>query len=256
MLTNPEKTRAELVTWIRDYFAENGPICSAVIGISGGKDSTIVAALCKEALGAERVVGVLMPNDVQSDIDDAKAVVKHLGIPYMIVNIGNADCALTEAIVQGEGFFRVTGRNDLARDAEINTPPRLRMATLYAVGQNLPNGARVANTCNGSEDYVGYSTKFGDAAGDFSPLAQLVVEEVRQIGRLLDIPRHLVEKIPSDGLSGQSDEDKLGFTYAVLDRYIRTGEIDDVKTKERIDYLQRINRHKLELMPSFTPSKL
>lgn len=256
MLTNPEKTRAELVTWIRDYFAENGPICSAIIGISGGKDSTIVAALCKEALGAERVVGVLMPNDVQSDIDDARAVVKHLGIPYMIVNIGNAYCALTEAIVQGEGFFRVTGRNDLARDAEINTPPRLRMATLYAVGQNLPNGARVANTCNGSEDYVGYSTKFGDAAGDFSPLAQLVVEEVRQIGRLLDIPRHLVEKIPSDGLSGQSDEDKLGFTYSVLDRYIRTGEIDDVKTKERIDYLQRINRHKLELMPSFTPSKL
>lgn len=256
MLINPEKTRAELVAWIRDYFAENGPTCSAVIGISGGKDSTIVAALCKEALGAERVVGVLMPNDVQSDIDDAKAVVAHLGIPYMIVNIGNAYRALTEAIVQGEGFFHVTGRNDLARDAEINTPPRLRMATLYAVGQNLSNGARVANTCNGSEDYVGYSTKFGDAAGDFSPLAQLVVEEVRQIGHLLDIPRDLVEKTPSDGLSGQSDEDKLGFTYAVLDRYIRTGEIDDVKTKERIDYLQRINRHKLELMPSFIPSKL
>ncbi len=256
MLINPEKTRAELVAWIRDYFAENGPTCSAVIGISGGKDSTIVAALCKEALGAERVVGVLMPNDVQSDIDDAKAVVAHLGIPYMIVNIGNAYRALTEAIVQGEGFFHVTGRNDLARDAEINTPPRLRMAILYAVGQNLSNGARVANTCNGSEDYVGYSTKFGDAAGDFSPLAQLVVEEVRQIGHLLDIPRHLVEKTPSDGLSGQSDEDKLGFTYAVLDRYIRTGEIDDVKTKERIDYLQRINRHKLELMPSFIPSKL
>ena len=256
MLINPEKTRAELVAWIRDYFAENGPTCSAVIGISGGKDSTIVAALCKEALGAERVVGVLMPNDVQSDIDDAKAVVAHLGIPYMIVNIGNAYRALTEAIVQGEGFIHVTGRNDLARDAEINTPPRLRMATLYAVGQNLSNGARVANTCNGSEDYVGYSTKFGDAAGDFSPLAQLVVEEVRQIGHLLDIPRDLVEKTPSDGLSGQSDEDKLGFTYAVLDRYIRTGEIDDVKTKERIDYLQRINRHKLELMPSFIPSKL
>ena len=174
----------------------------------------------------------------------------------MIVNIGNAYRALTKAIVQGEGFFNVTGRTDLARDAEINTPPRLRMATLYAVGQNLPHGARVANTCNGSEDYVGYSTKFGDAAGDFSPLANLVVEEVRQIGRLLDIPRHLVDKTPSDGLSGQSDEDKLGFTYAVLDRYIRTGEIEDIQTKERIDYLQRINRHKLELMPSFKPSTL
>ncbi|MBS6333818.1 MAG: NAD(+) synthase, partial [Veillonella sp.] len=136
----------------------------------------------------------------------------------------------------------------------INTPPRLRMATLYAVGQNLPNGARVANTCNGSEDYVGYSTKYGDSAGDFSPLAQLVVEEVRQIGKLLDIPLHLVDKVPSDGLSGQSDEDKLGFTYAVLDHYIRTGEIEDQITKERIDYLNRINKHKLELMPSFDPN--
>ena len=128
------------------------------------------------------------------------------------------------------------------------------MATLYAVGQNLPNGARVANTCNGSEDYVGYSTKYGDSAGDFSPLAQLVVEEVRQIGKLLDIPLHLVDKVPSDGLSGQSDEDKLGFTYAVLDHYIRTGEIEDQITRERIDYLNRINKHKLELMPSFDPN--
>ena len=209
MLTHPERIKEELVAWIRGYFEQNGPTCSAVVGISGGKDSSVVAALCKEALGAERVVGVLMPNDVQSDIDDAKEVVAHLGIPYMIVNIGNAYRALTKAIVQGEGFSNVTGRTDLARDAEINTPPRLRMATLYAVGQNLPHGARVANTCNGSEDYVGYSTKFGDAAGDFSPLANLVVEEVRQIGCLLDIPRHLVDKTPSDGLSGQSDEDKL-----------------------------------------------
>ena len=133
MLTHPERTKEELVAWIRDYFEQNGPACSAVVGISGGKDSSVVAALCKEALGAERVVGVLMPNDVQSDIDDAKEVVAHLGIPYMIVNIGNAYRALTEAIVQGEGFSNVTGRTDLARDAEINTPPRLRMATLYAI---------------------------------------------------------------------------------------------------------------------------
>lgn len=195
-----------------------------------------------------------MPNGVQSDIDDAKAVVAHLGIPHMTVNIGSAYEALTQAIVQGEGYDVVTGRNDLSRDAAINTPPRLRMATLYAVGQNLPNGARVANTCNGSEDYVGYSTKFGDSAGDFSPLARLVVEEVRQIGKLLDIPAYLVDKVPSDGLSGQSDEDKLGFTYAMLDRYIRTGEIEDLATKERIDRLNRINKHKLELMPSFNPN--
>ena len=255
MLENPQATKNALVQWIRDYFSQNGPTCSAVVGISGGKDSTVVAALCKEALGADRVVGVLMPNGIQSDIDDAKAVVEHLGIPYMTVNIGTAYEALTQAIVQGEGYDVVTGRNDLSRDAAINTPPRLRMTTLYAVGQNLPNGARVANTCNGSEDYVGYSTKFGDSAGDFSPLARLVVEEVRQIGRLLDIPSYLVDKVPSDGLSGQSDEDKLGFTYAVLDRYIRTGEIEDLATKERIDHLNRINKHKLELMPSFDPNR-
>lgn len=254
MLENPQAIKDALIQWIRDYFSQNGPTCSAVVGISGGKDSTIVAALCKEALGADRVVGVLMPNGVQSDIDDAKAVVEHLGIPHMTVNIGSAYEALTQAIVQGEGYDVVTGRNDLSRDAAINTPPRLRMATLYAVGQNLPNGARVANTCNGSEDYVGYSTKFGDSAGDFSPLAQLVVEEVRQIGKLLDIPAYLVDKVPSDGLSGQSDEDKLGFTYAVLDRYIRTGEIEDLATKERIDRLNRINKHKLEMMPSFNPN--
>lgn len=253
MLINAEQTKESLVKWIRDYFDNNGPLCSAVVGISGGKDSTIVAALCKEALGANRVVGVLMPNGVQSDIDDAKAVVNHLGIPYMIVNIGEAYHALTTAIVTGDGFTAVTGRHDIAKDAAINTPPRLRMTTLYAVGQNLPNGARIANTCNGSEDYVGYSTKYGDSAGDFSPLAHLVVEEVRQIGRLLDIPEYLVDKIPSDGLSGQSDEDKLGFTYAVLDRYIRTGQIEDAATKERIDHLQRVNRHKLELMPAFKP---
>lgn len=254
MLENPQAIKDALIHWIRDYFSQNGPTCSAVVGISGGKDSTIVAALCKEALGADRVVGVLMPNGVQSDIGDAKAVVEHLGIPYMTVNIGAAYEALTQAIVQGEGYDVVTGRNDLSRDAAINTPPRLRMATLYAVGQNLPNGARVANTCNGSEDYVGYSTKFGDSAGDFSPLARLVVEEVRQIGKLLDIPAYLVDKVPSDGLSGQSDEDKLGFTYAMLDRYIRTGEIEDLATKERIDRLNRINKHKLEMMPSFNPN--
>ena len=254
MLENPQATKDALIQWIRDYFGKNGPNCSAVVGISGGKDSTIVAALCKEALGADRVVGVLMPNGVQSDIDDAQTVVNHLGIPHMTVNICSAYEALTHAIVQAKGYDVVTGRTDLSKDAAINTPPRLRMATLYAVGQNLPNGARVANTCNGSEDYVGYSTKYGDSAGDFSPLAQLVVEEVRQIGKLLDIPLHLVDKVPSDGLSGQSDEDKLGFTYAVLDHYIRTGEIEDQATKERIDHLNRINKHKLELMPSFDPN--
>lgn len=137
MLDNPQATKEALIQWIQDYFSQNGPSCSAVVGISGGKDSTIVAALCKEALGSERVVGVLMPNGVQSDIDDAKAVVNHLGIPHIIVNIGAAYTALTNAIIQGEGYEAVTGRADISKDAAINTPPRLRMATLYAVGQNL-----------------------------------------------------------------------------------------------------------------------
>lgn len=251
MLRKPAQVKEELIRWIRRYFEENGPQCSAVIGISGGKDSTIVAALCKEALGADRIVGVLMPNGVQADLDDAQEVVRHLGIPHIIVNIGDAYRVLSKTIVEAAGFKSIAKSCELSRDAVINMPPRLRMTTLYAVSQNLPNGGRVANTCNGSEDYVGYSTKFGDSAGDFSPLANLVVEEVRQIGELLDIPEHLVYKMPSDGLSGQSDEDKLGFTYAVLDRYIRTGQIDDESTKERIDYLHRVNLHKLELMPVF-----
>lgn len=250
MLQNPKKVTDDIIAWIRHYFEETAPTCSAVIGISGGKDSAVVAALCVEALGKDRVIGVLMPNGVQPDIDDAKAIVEHVGIRYIVVNIHSAVTALEEALVQGDGFSAVGG-DALSRDSQINLPARIRMTTLYGVAQNVPGGARVANTCNESEDYVGYSTKYGDAAGDFSPLAHMVVEEVRQIGEVLGLPKHLVHKTPSDGLSGKSDEDKLGFTYDVLDRYIRTGEIDDVATKERIDQLHRQNLHKLQLMPSF-----
>ena len=234
MLKNPEKTKNEVVQWIRDYFAENGPTCSAVVGVSGGKDSSVTAALCAEALGADRVVGVLMPNGVQPEAFQ--------GMKHMLEGSGK--------------LAEITGRNELSNDTRINLPPRLRMATLYAVGQMLPNGARVANTCNLSEDYVGYSTKYGDAAGDFSPLAHLCVEEVLQIGEVLGLPEKLVKKTPSDGLSGVGDEEKLGFTYAVLDRYIRTGEIDDEETKAKIDRLHRINLHKLRLMPAFEPEEL
>lgn len=251
MLRDAQATKQALVKWIQEYFAKNGPTCSAVVGISGGKDSSVVAALCVEALGKERVVGVLMPNGVQSDIDDAKEVVATLEIRHMVVNIGAAVESLKQSILDGDHFSDITGSTEHARDAVINLPARIRMTTLYAVGQNLPGGARVANTCNGSEDYVGYSTKYGDAAGDFSPLAHLLVEEVREIARTLPIPAHLVDKTPSDGLSGQSDEDKLGFTYAELDRYIRTGICDNVETKQRIDHMHKINLHKLQLMPSF-----
>ncbi|MBO7690709.1 MAG: NAD(+) synthase, partial [Clostridia bacterium] len=248
MLKDPVKTKNEVVQWIRDYFAENGPNCSVVVGVSGGKDSSVTAALCAEALGPERVVGVLMPNGVQPDIQDSRDLVAALGIPFVELNIEEAFQGMKHMLESNEELAKLTGTTEMTNDARINLPPRLRMATLYAVGQMLPNGARVANTCNMSEDYVGYSTKFGDAAGDFSPLANLCVEEVLQIGEVLGLPERLVKKTPSDGLSGMGDEEKLGFTYAVLDRYIRTGEIDDLETKEKIDRLHRINLHKLRLM--------
>ena len=253
MLRDPEKTKNEIVEWIRDYFEENGKGCKAVIGISGGKDSSIAAALCAEALGRDRVVGVMMPNGVQSDISDSRKLVEFLKIPYVELNIGGAFQAMKDMLAGSEALRRISGSEGLTRDTEINLPPRLRMATLYAVGQMIPGGARVVNTCNASEDYVGYSTKYGDAAGDFSPLSRLLVHEVRQIGDCLGLPRELVHKTPSDGLSGQDDEQKLGFTYAMLDEYVLTGECADPAIREKIDRLHRINLHKLRLMPAYEP---
>lgn len=253
MLLEPVKTKDEIVAWIRNYFQENGPECTAVVGISGGKDSSVVAALCAEALGKNRVLGVLMPSGVQPDIDCSQKLVDHLGIPYVEINIGEAEKALVSTIEKNASVQKMSGSETLSADTKINLPARIRMTTLYAVAQSIPKGGRVANTCNRSEDYVGYSTKFGDAAGDFSPMANMLVEEVRQIGRTLGLPEDLIEKVPTDGLSGKTDEDKLGFTYEILDHYIQTGECLDQKTKEKIDRLHRINLHKLQPMPMYTP---
>lgn len=227
--------------WIRNWFDQNGPGCNAIIGISGGKDSSIAAALCCEALGKDRVVGVLMPNGEQSDIDMAKLLVDHLGIEHYVINIQGA---FDSMMAQME-----TAGIEVSKDSVINLPPRLRMSTLYAVGQSK-NG-RVVNTCNLSEDWVGYSTRYGDSVGDFSPMSCFTTAEIRAMGKVLGLPSTLIEKVPSDGLSGMSDEDKLGFTYAVLDRYIRTGEIDDPATKERIDSLHKKNLFKLRFMDCF-----
>ena len=237
------KIKNECVEWIRDFFAHNGPDCNAVLGISGGKDSSVAAALCVEALGADRVIGVLMPCGEQADIDCSLKLVNHLGIRHYIVNIKDAVEGVKAAM---------PADLPLSTQSVTNLPPRIRMATVYAVSQSV-NG-RVANTCNLSEDWVGYSTRYGDSVGDFSPLSRLTVAEVKEIGHLLGLPYDLVEKTPIDGLCGKTDEDNLGFTYAVLDRYIRTGEIDDAATKERIDRLHRINQFKLELMPVFEPN--
>lgn len=249
MLDNPKEIKDRLVDWIRDYFDHNGPGCIAVVGISGGKDSSVTAALCVEALGKDRVLGVLMPDGIQSDIADAIALVEHLDIKHLVVNIGDTTKALTAAIEGAEGFDLVAV--GMSRDSIINMPARIRMTTLYAVGQSLPKGGRVANTCNRSEDYVGYSTKYGDAAGDFSPLQNILVEEVRQLGYELGLPDFLIDKTPSDGLSGQTDEDKLGFTYAQLDHYILTGQCQDLNVKAKIDRMHAMNMHKLQLMPAF-----
>ena len=235
-----KKVKDDVVNWIRDFFEVNGKGCPAVLGISGGKDSSVVAALCVEALGKDRVVGVLMPNGEQSDIDMAKLLVEHLGIKHYIINIKDAVEGVKNAMP--EGF-------ELSKQSLINLPPRIRMSTVYAVSQSL-NG-RVANTCNLSEDYVGYSTRYGDSVGDFSPLSKLTVTEVKAIGRELKLPEVLVDKVPSDGLTGKTDEDNLGFTYAVLDKYIRTGEIEDMEAKEKIDRLNKVNKFKLELMPVY-----
>jgi len=249
MLSNPKEIKDRLVDWIRDYFDHNGPGCTAVVGISGGKDSSVTAALCVEALGKDRVLGVLMPNGIQSDIADAIALVEHLDIKHLVVNIGDTTKALTAAIEGAEGFDLIAA--SMSRDSIINMPARIRMTTLYAVGQSLPKGGRVANTCNRSEDYVGYSTKYGDAAGDFSPLQNILVEEVRQLGHELGLPDFLIDKTPSDGLSGQTDEDKLGFTYAQLDHYILTGQCQDPDIQAKIDRMHAMNMHKLQLMPAF-----
>lgn len=247
MFTEPAKIKNDIVAWIRDYFEQNGPECSAVVGISGGKDSSIVAALCVEALGKDRVAGVLMPNGLQLDIADSVDVCQALGIKSVTVNIGSTCSALAGRLKRNKLF---------SRQAEINMPPRIRMATLYAVAQSLPHGGRVANTCNYSEDYVGYATKFGDSVGDFSPLGNLTVHEVRQIGYELPIPRRLVDKTPSDGLCGRTDEDNLGMTYQQLDDYITSGTSGDEKLDRRIAKMHDTNLHKLRPMPSYNPARL
>ena len=238
-----KKVKDQCVQWIRDFFEKNGPGCNAVIGISGGKDSSIAAALCVEALGRDRVIGVLMPCGQQHDIDMAQLLVDHLGIRHYIINIKDA--------VDGV-------RNNMPKELElsnqsiVNLPPRIRMSTLYAVSQSC-NG-RVCNTCNLSEDWVGYSTRYGDAAGDFSPMSMLTVAELKQIGRELKLPAVLVDKVPIDGLCGKTDEENLGFTYAELDRYIREGVIEDPVKKELIDRKHKANLFKLQLMPVFDPN--
>jgi len=240
---NAEKVTKEVVEWVRELFEKTAtPQTNAVIGISGGKDSSVAAAVCAKALGKDRVIGVLMPQGEQADIAYSRLLVDTLGIKSYTINIGDTVSAFMNELKK---------HVEPSNQAIVNTPARIRMTTLYAVAA-CHNG-RVVNTCNLSEDWVGYSTKFGDAAGDFSPLSDLTVTEVLQVGTLLGLPDELVHKVPIDGLCGKTDEENLGFTYAMLDKYIR-GE-DDLSSvpeiKEKIDRLHRANLHKLQLMPKY-----
>lgn len=229
---NVKETTEKLIQWIRNWFEVNGKDCNAVIGISGGKDSTIVAALCVEALGKDRVIGVLMPNGVQKDISDSLEVCNYLGIRKYVVNINQA----VEVLKTSMGI-------DLSPQSETNLPPRIRMTTLYAISQS--NNGRVANTCNLSENYVGYETKFGDGAGDFSPLGNLTVKEVLEIGDYLGLPNHLVHKVPMDGLNTNddgsyvTDEQSLGFSYEELDNYLLNGVEPENEKFEKITSMHK-----------------
>lgn len=236
-----KNTKDKLVAWIRNWFDENGRDCNAIIGISGGKDSSVCAALCVEALGKDRVIGILMPNLKQDDIDDSYQLVKHLEIQNYTIPISVAVAGIHNQL-EHAGI-------DVSVQTTTNLPPRIRMSVLYAVSQST-NG-RVINTCNLSEDWVGYSTRYGDSVGDMSPLSSLTVQEVKAIGRELGLPDNLINKVPTDGLCQKTDEDNLGFSYEVLDKYIREGICEDKETKDKIDYLHEKNKFKLELMQVF-----
>lgn len=242
---NVEKATEECVKWIKDWFQKNGPECKAVIGISGGKDSSVVAALCCKALGKERVFGVLMPEGTQTDIDDSYQLCDHLGIQNITVDISPAIRALKHQIKPELG-------DHWSLQTSINLPPRIRMATLYAVSQTV-NG-RVVGTCNLSERYIGYFTRWGDGASDCEPLAYLTVQEVKAVGHYLGLPNNLIEKAPADGLCGKTDEDNLGLSYKEIDACIRSDANYSEENAKKISQLFKKNAFKIINLPMYCPS--
>lgn len=234
------------VNWIKDYFTDNGnKNTMAVIGMSGGKDSLIAAALCVRALGPERVLGVMMPNGEQKDINDAIAAIDYLGIKSMTINIEDA--------VNGI-YNQLSSLLDISDGIKTNTPPRIRMTVLYAIANAV--GGRVVNTSNASERYVGWSTKWGDNVGDLFPLINFTVTELLELGvYYLDLCRDLLFKAPDDGMTGKSDEENLGFTYEALDKYIRCDGMPDIDTLQKIKDRNRASKHKIINGPSFIPCR-
>lgn len=250
-----EREVRNIVTQIKNYFKDcAAPEARAVIGISGGKDSTIAAKLLVEALGPDRVVGVLMPDGEQSDFDVSMRVVDELDIAAtsLVVNIGELTNAAYATLERSYKLVNETGdklRLTVKDNVTINTPPRMRMGMLYAIAASLDYDARVINTCNASEDYIGYSTKYGDSAGDYGILQEYTVSEIYEIGDALGISHDLVHKKPSDGLCGLCDEDRFGFSYEDLDEFIVTGAITDDASREKIIRMHNAALHKLVPMP-------
>ena len=248
----PKQEIENICTWIKNYFIENGPNSKAVIGISGGKDSTVAAMLLVKALGNDRVVGVMMPEYEQDDIDDSYKVCEFLGIKQYVIDIGPACNALYEELS--------AEINGIAANAAVNTntPSRIRMTTLYAIAAMI--GGRVANTCNWSEDYVGYSTKYGDLAGDFAILSRYAVREVIAMGCVLaqefGIPVELITKAPSDGMCGKTDEDNLGFTYDTLDSLLLDGIVPEYEIYKNIQERHKRNEHKTHTIRLPAPNSL
>ena len=246
----------KIINWLRNWFEENGKDCNAIIGISGGKDSSVCAALCVEALGKDRVIGVLMPDGEQPDISDSYKLVNHLDIKHYTVNIGRCITAVYNAILSAkcDSLIDETGDNfEITEQTEFNLPPRIRMATLYAISQS--NNGRVINTCNLSETLLGWETRWGDAVGDVAPLADLTVTEVKQLGYELGLPKELIEKTPSDGLCGSSDEEKMGISYKVLDEYIRFSKISNQEMIKKINERVKANMFKHSPIPYFDSKK-
>ncbi|MBO6206016.1 MAG: NAD(+) synthase [Lachnospiraceae bacterium] len=238
---NAEAVRDRLITMIKEHAQQYG-FDKVVLGISGGKDSTVAAALCARALGKENVIGVMLPDKQQADIADSVKVCESVGIKNYTINIGEIHTALLSAV----------DAIPFSEESNTNVAPRLRMTTLRYVAQAL--GARLCGTGNLSEATVGYCTKDGDTSCDFNPLGALTSMEVVEVGKTLpELPRELVEKTPNDGLSGKSDEEKLGLKYADIHKYIRFGSCGNAEVDEKIRRKEAANMHKRMRPPILDP---
>lgn len=244
---NVDKVTRDLIQWTRDWFDKNGKDSVAVLGISGGKDSTIAAKIMVEALGENRVIGVMLPRGEQHDQNIAREVCEYL-------NIQHYDWNIKEIFDVFVNTYTTSIKGPVTEQSMTNLAPRIRMTALRFVAQ-CKNG-RLINTSNLSEDWVGYATIDGDSAGDMSLFSMLTVQEVKAIGHYLGIPEKFVEKIPEDGLVGKSDEDNLGVSYSNIDAYIRSSSEISVEARDIIERKFKANEFKLKAtsgMPKFMP---